>query len=139
MDYHDRQLRKNGNTVKSMVNILEDTRPHLVYLPFHLENHPDHRTTTAIGLEALKQRPVSTVLLYEVWTTLIHNQLVDISNVIDKKLEAVRVYRSQKDIDEFADRVKGLNRFRSLHSDNQFQFAEAFFKLDLRDVDSIAF
>ncbi len=137
LDYPDRGLIKNEKTVKRMADLLQEIQPDLVYLPFHLENHPDHRATTSISLEALKRWPAKNVLLYEVWTTMIHNRLVDISSVIDKKLKAIRTYRSQKDIDAFAEKIKGLNRFRSLQSDNQFEFAEAFFKLDPKDFDKL--
>ena len=138
LDYPDRRLKKSEDSVQRLVGILEETHPDLIYIPFHLENHPDHMATSAIALTALKRKPVKEIFLYEVWTAMIPNRLVDISNSIEKKLEAVRVYRSQKDIDEFAEKARGLNRFRSLQSDNQFQYAEAFFKLELKSFPKLS-
>ncbi len=133
MDYQDRRLKKDAASVQRLVDLLEETNPDLVYLPFHLENHPDHMAASAIALESLERRPVKTILLYEVWTTMIPNQLVDISVAIEKKMEAIRVYRSQKNINELAEKTQALNHFRSLQSENQFQYAEAFFKLQRKN------
>lgn len=137
LNYPDRCLKKNSESVERMRQILVEIQPDLVYLPFYLDNHPDHQATAAIVLGALKQHAVPTVMIYEVWTTLIHNVLVDISTTIDQKVRAIQVYQSQKSIDEFADQMRSLNRFRSLQSGNQFQFAEAFFKIDSGIIDQL--
>ena len=80
------------------------------------------------------RRTVPSVWFYELWTTLIPNQLVDITHVVDKKLEAVRIYKSQHDIELLAEQAKSLNRYRSINSDNQYKYAEAFLKLDIKSL-----
>lgn len=135
LGYPDRRLQKTEETVRRTESILKDVGPDLVYLPFYLDNHPDHMETAAICLEALRLHPVKTVFFYEVWTTLIPNRLVDITTVMEKKMEAVRVYRSQKGIDLFAEKIKALNRYRSLQSNHQY--SEAFLKVSSRDLGKI--
>lgn len=137
LGYPDRRLRGTEEIASRIDDTLQKVKPDLVYLPFYLDNHPDHMETAVICLDALRRRPVKTILFYEIWTTMIPNQLVDITSTMEKKMEAVRTYRSQKGIDEFAEKIKSLNRFRSLHSGNRYQYSEAFFKLNLQDLGKI--
>ncbi len=133
----DRELIADEKTVRRASDILAEKKPDIVYLPFYLDNHPDHRQTAAVGLEALKRQSGPDAYFYEVWSAMIHDHLVDIGDAVEKKREAIRVYQSQKDIETFAEQVIGLNRFRSLGSDNQFEYAEALFKLDPNRIDEI--
>lgn len=135
LDYPDQQLQKTEEAIHRIEGILKAVDPDLVYLPFYLDNHPDHMETAAICLKALQRRPVKTIFFYEIWSALVPNQLVDITHVVDKKLEAVRIYKSQHDIESLAEQVKSLNRYRSINSDNQYKYAEAFLKLDTNMLD----
>lgn len=135
LDHPDRRLKANAQLIRQMEDILEKVAPDIVYLPFYLDNHPDHMETARICISALRRRPVKTVLLYELWTTLIPNRLIDISKVVEKKMEAIRVYRSQTDIDGFAEKIKSLNRYRSLASNGRYQYAEAFLEVCPKDLE----
>lgn len=135
LDHPDRQLRANDQVIRQMETILEKTNPDIVYLPFYLDNHPDHMATARIGLSALRIRPVKTIFMYELWTTLIPNRLVDISKTMETKMVAIRGYRSQTDIDAFAEKIKSLNQYRSLASNGQYQYAEAFLEVSDKDLE----
>ena len=137
LGYPDRQLRTTQEVVRRVEEILDEVKPDTVYLPFFLDNHPDHMATAAIVVNAVQQKPVEHVFFYEIWTAMIHNRLVDISDAIDKKLEAIRVYRSQKDINNFAEITQSLNRFRALGSNNQFRYAEALFQANSKEQENI--
>lgn len=58
LNYQDRGLKKTGDTVDKVISILEEVKPDTLYTPFYLDNHPDHRATAKICLEALKKHPV---------------------------------------------------------------------------------
>ncbi len=133
LDHPDRRLKATAQTIGQTADILQTARPDLVYLPFYLDNHPDHMATAIICLEALRRHPAPSVYFYEIWTAMIPNRLVDIGGAMDKKLEAIRVYRSQKGIDEFAEKTRSLNHYRSLLSGGRFQYAEAFLKTEEKD------
>ncbi len=137
LDIPDRELADDEKTVRRVSDILAEKQPDIVYLPFYLDNHPDHKQTAAVGLEALKRQPGPDAYFYEIWSAMIHSHLVDIGDAVEKKREAIRVYQSQSDIETFAEQVIGLNRFRSLGSDNLFKFAEALFKLPPDHIDEI--
>lgn len=134
LDYPDQQLRKNKETVEKVIAVLKENRPDSVYIPFYLDNHPDHMETASICLEALRHHPVKNAFFYEIWTTLIPNLLVDITSALEKKLEAITVYRSQKNIASLAAQTKSLNRYRSIHSNDQCKYAEAFLKFNSNDL-----
>ena len=137
LDYPDRQLRTDQEVICRVEKILDEVKPDTVYLPFFLDNHPDHMATATVVINALRKKPAEHLFFYEIWTAMIHNRLVDISDVIDKKLEAIRVYRSQKDIDNFVEVTQSLNRFRALGSNNRFRYAEALFQANSDERESI--
>jgi LmbE family N-acetylglucosaminyl deacetylase len=66
------------------------------------------------------------IIAYEVCTPLWPNVAVDISNVAERKDEAIRIYESQISYHDYAAAALGLNRFRGLHLG--VNFAEAFFR-----------
>lgn len=130
LDHPDRHLKTTEPVIQQMIGILEKVNPDIAYVPFYMDNHSDHMETARICLSALRRRPVKTVLFYELWTTLVPNCLVDISDALGKKMDAIRVYRSQKDIDGFAEIIKSLNHYRSLGSNGSYQHAEAFMEIN---------
>ena len=137
LDHPDRQLKASETAIQQMTNLLAKLNPDIVYLPFYLDNHPDHMEAARICLAAIRRNPIKSVFFYEIWTAMIPNCLVDISETVEKKMEAIRVYRSQKDIDGFAEKIKSLNRYRSLGSGGHYQYAEAFLEVNRETMDKI--
>ncbi len=129
MDFPDRELRHNSESVQKTESVLKELNPDTVYIPFYLDNHPDHKASAAICLEALTLYPVANMFFYEVWTAMIPNQIVNIDNSIHKKMEAISVYKSQKGIDRLGEQIKALNKFRSIGGNEGFEYAEAFYKI----------
>lgn len=136
LDSVDRRLRKTTKIVSQLSQILSEVKPDMVFLPFFLDNHPDHRVTASIFADATKSFTEVPVFFYEIWSALIPNQLIDISDVIDKKVEALRCYKSQESIDCVTEQVKSLNRFRALSLQNGWKFAEGYFKISSLNLDT---
>jgi LmbE family N-acetylglucosaminyl deacetylase len=65
---------------------------------------------------------------YEIWAPLAHiDHVVDISEVIEDKLRAIRAYRSQCDVMRFDEAFHGLARYRGeMHSWPGGAYAEVF-------------
>jgi LmbE family N-acetylglucosaminyl deacetylase len=110
--------------------VLEEHRPHLVYLPHPADDHPDHAATVSLVRAARAQltgRPRRPELrVYEVWSPMTHYGWVeDISAVMRRKLRAVRCYRSQLAIFRYDRAVRGLNQFRGVLGAGS-RYAEAF-------------
>jgi LmbE family N-acetylglucosaminyl deacetylase len=94
--------------------------------------HPDHRAASRALTRALAQRNGTSagveVFAYEVWTPLTQLDLiVDVSDVVEDKLAAIRAYDSQCRVMRFDDAALGLMRWRGeLHSWPGGAYAEAF-------------
>ncbi len=53
---------------EKVIHLLQTIRPETVYVPYRLDNHPDHRNTTRSVIQALKKcRMPMTVYEYPVW------------------------------------------------------------------------
>jgi LmbE family N-acetylglucosaminyl deacetylase len=113
---------------------LDATRPQVVYVPFFLDAHPDHRATAELLLAATGAGDRFECRGYEVWTPLYPNCLVDIGETVDLKRRALEHYRSQLADNDYVHAALGLNAYRSmLLSRSTPGFVEAFFAAPLAD------
>ena len=112
---------------------LNQFKPDKIYVTHDREMHPDHRGAARLLRRAFAggsgKRPE--VLGYEVWTPIQKlSEIVDISPFMNKKLRAVKTYRSQCAVVGFVEAVRGLNRYRGeMHSWPGGDYAEVFTRL----------
>ncbi len=112
LDFVDTELPYDREARKDIVTIIRKERPEMVLMPdpwLPYESHPDHRRAGLLGIEAvgfsslpnfnrtdleagLEPHTVSAVGLYY---THKPNYFVDISDVVELKLEAIKRHRSQ--------------------------------------------
>src|SRR5262249_59223417 len=90
--------------------------PDLIYLPAPEEGHPDHEATLPLVRSALSQAfrtEPPELRAYEVWTPMArYDWAEDISRHMNRKLRAVRCYRSQLRTFRYDRAVRGLNQYR---------------------------
>ena len=117
-------------------------QPDAVFAPAPTEAHPDHQAAAAIATHCLQiaqqQNLPSDLLFYEVGQPLRPNCLVDISKVMQRKLEAMRCFKTQLADRPYDDLIQSLNRFRSYTVSHQAQFVEGFFRQQSMPSDSAA-
>lgn len=96
-------------SMKKIIVLLRKIKPDLVYIPSEMENYHDHQQANLLIQRALgmsgsnnfkKQGEeawwVGDVLAYEIFTPIGRYQYTeDISDVINKKIEALKLYKSQ--------------------------------------------
>jgi N-acetylglucosamine malate deacetylase 1 len=113
--------------------ILQAGRFDLAYLPFFLEEHPDHRAASRVLLDAARGGEFALECMgYEVWTPLFPNCLVNIDTTVERKREALSHYRSQLAEADYAHTQLGLNSYRSAaFLGGTCRYAEAFCALPL--------
>lgn len=135
LDADDGGLTSTAEISDRLREILAVNNPDLVYLPFFLEEHPDHRVTSQILLDATEGYDFEFDCYgYEVWTTLFPNCYVDISDVVELKKQALRHYRSQLADKDYIHSSLGLNAYRyNALLDNRGGFAEAFYMSSLKE------
>jgi LmbE family N-acetylglucosaminyl deacetylase len=115
-------------TSEKLSPILEQELPEIIYLPHAAEWHPDHKAASPILCGALEKiKKFSPALrTYEVWTPLTeYNHVENISDVMPRKLRAIRVHRSQFYEFDYARAAKGLNQYRGAIA-NKCAYAEVF-------------
>jgi N-acetylglucosamine malate deacetylase 1 len=108
--------------------LLRKAAPEVVYLPFALERHPDHRATADVLAAAVAGGGFDfECRAYEVWTPLVPNRVVDIDLSVERKRAALRCYGSQLEHTDFLHAVIALNGYRSsIVPGGRCRYAEAF-------------
>lgn len=123
---------------KALAVVLERTTPDQVFLPFILDDHPDHRDASLLLLTALRiaQKPVpKKVWAYQVYGVVPGNVVVDITSVAQRKADAIRMHASQMSTRDWAHYALGLNalNLRLLPPSAAPRYAESFFVLPTAD------
>lgn len=104
-----------------------DIKPYkYIFLPNRKEDHPDHRACYRIFSKMKRRQHASCQIYeYEVWTPLtMPTWFLDISDVIGKKKEMIKVYQSQINDKDYFNSIIGLNAYRGMY--NNYRYAEAY-------------
>ncbi len=135
LDAEDGALDKCEWAAEQLREVLLKQQPELVYLPFYLEEHPDHRATSRVLLDATAGTSLEFQCMgYEVWTPLFPNCLVRIDATVEVKKQALREYASQLKQCDYLHASIGLNAHRSaglINAPGSAGYAEAFHAVPL--------
>lgn len=126
---------------KSIGDVVENIKPDIVFMPFAGDMHIDHQEVTdsvLVAVRPVNNCSVKTVYMYETlsetgWNipsgdrTFSPNTWIDVSSTIEKKIEAMKCYKTQ--IKEYpnprsADGIRALAMYRG--STVGYEYAEAF-------------
>ncbi len=134
----DGNVTCNQSSIDICAQLIKDKHPDIIYAPHSEDNHQDHVVTFQIVREAVTQsaKDIKKILCYEVWTPIQQPSYVEnITNVIDKKIEALRFHKSQiKDI-QYDEGVRALNRYRGVMTEKG-DYVECFKIVDAYAPDS---
>lgn len=98
------------DVIVPLENTVDKLKPDIVYLPFRGDNHQDHRAVfdaARVVLRPSAVSPVKTIYMYEVPSSteqsppmpenaFLPNYYIDITGFLDKKLEAILCYETEK-------------------------------------------
>ena len=135
LDNKDTELSATPKTIKELQDILHKVKPEAVFLPFLLDNHPDHRATNDIFVKAsFKYKAPLTCYGYEIWTPIsTPNYAVNITDQIEVKKQSIEQHHSQTELCPINDCMSGLCKYRSLPYNLKDVYAEAFFQCSLSE------
>ena len=135
LDAEDSRLSSDTHVSVRLREILVREKPEIVYLPFFMEAHPDHRAANTVLSAATHGTSLQFECRgYEVWTPLFANCAVRIDETIDVKRRALACYRSQLAETDYLHCINGLNAYRAMSFGTRAaRFAEAFHALRLSD------
>ncbi|MBA4373788.1 MAG: hypothetical protein C0402_13125 [Thermodesulfovibrio sp.] len=129
LDFPDGDIRGQAEDISREVGgIITRLRPDLVFAPSPLDHHADHLALAHIALALSAEMKGPQFVLYEVYSTIRFNCLVDITEVIQKKQKAISEYRSSLygKPELYVHAALGLNAHRSIFTQRQGYF-EAFY------------
>lgn len=129
--YIDGQLASGSSAARALQDLIKRVKPSIIFVPSFLDNHPDHRATNEILINALRGIDPSTALgiviwAYEVWTPIYPNRIVDISDCVEMKKKAILEHKSQLKSRNYDKAIIALNQYRA-EINNISGYAEAFF------------
>jgi len=137
--FNDTELVDNRELILKIEEVIRKVNPDIIFLNYEEDVHQDHRATSQAAVSA--SRYVREVLFYEVPTTQRFEPeiFVDIQDVLDKKLQLLKIHASQVD----KTRIENLTILESAQSCANFRgfqgrvkYAEGFKALRvLREID----
>ncbi|MEW6095987.1 MAG: PIG-L family deacetylase [bacterium] len=134
LDEPETKLKSNKNLINRLSGIFNQINPNLVYLPWFLDNHIDHFELNRIFLDLSKNVKFDfNICAYGVWTPLIPNIVVDIKNVISKKEEALKEYKTQIKQVDYLTTTLALNKYHSITNLKGRSYAEVFLYTLVKD------
>jgi N-acetylglucosamine malate deacetylase 1 len=131
----DGELKRQGSLAKNIAQKLDQGQYDIVFCPWPYDSHSDHEATYTLFRSAmlLCVYPVKHVWLYEVWSPLHANRIVNIDSKIEQKCNALQAYISQVGNNDLPSKVRALAHYRSIHLP-EASHAEAFMALDGPDL-----
>lgn len=118
----DGQLRE-PDVIAVLEGPLGSIRPEVVFAPWRGDGHPDHRVAGHATFAAV---PSGTELwCYEIWSPLVPDALVDVTNVIDRKRAAAAAHTTAAGAVSF-EALLALGRYRAAQGLAGYGWAEAF-------------
>jgi N-acetylglucosamine malate deacetylase 1 len=137
LDHPDGRLcHRESELVDDLAEVLRSFEPDQVFVPFPTDHHRDHQATASTAARAMKRCKWSgEVWSYEAWSPLWPNASVDVTGVIDEKVEALRCHESQLEGLDYVDATVGLNRFRGMRV--AVPVAEAFYRAPAADFSRV--
>lgn len=133
-DFEDTKLTVSSELINYIEAYVDKVNPDLILTHFHGDIHHDHRAVSTATLESARFN--SNILAYEIPLTRNFEPKVyyDISEVIDEKVELIRIFWSQRSkLYTKANAIKGLAEFRALQSrlNTSIDYVESFDVLKL--------
>lgn len=129
LHHPDRGLHVNKASIINVAEHIRKGKYATVFFPSPLEAHPDHRASTQIAWEALRcQEPHVQRFSYEISSQGPSNLLVDITSVVNKKVETMSLYNSQLAQNAYVNRILALNASRAWSLPPESTHAEAFYR-----------
>lgn len=137
-DFPDGRLVNTPDALMAVTQLISDYLPDVLYSPSFHDQHTDHRAVGSIVAAVASRWPDLLVANYEVWSPIHANWIVDITNQINRKREALNCFSSQLWHNDYHHTIFGLNAFRTIYHLHGHGYAEAFFAVPARVFADIA-
>lgn len=148
-DFPDGKFFENRREIEEkLLEILRKEKYDGIFCPSFEEFHRDHKTLAFSLLKTLQSIRLQDLLQENLWNTRIFfyeifhpqkiNFLFDITNLIEKKKEALMEFKSQLEIKDFLNQIVGLNSYRSFTLPRESKYAEGFNVFSFQEIQKIS-
>ena len=121
-------------SIENVHGVFEKFSPDVVYCCHDQESDIEHRIANQLIMESywrfnslpIVRKKISTLIMYEVHKPMSsYNLIEDISGVVERKIEALSIYKSQLAVSNLDLAIRGLNQYRGEMHEN-CAYAEVF-------------
>lgn len=133
------KLLNDKQNQNSLNDLYQKLNPDLILIPFVADQHIDHRITNHIFLDSLKNnviklQTIPTVMAYQIYGLVPATGYVDITSVMNKKLELVEIWKSVNGIRNWSHYISGLNALNCRYKQTKEKvYLETFFISNLNE------
>lgn len=141
----DGKLTDNKTTVDKLSELIKKIKPQIIYLPSILDDNSDHRAVNKIFYKTFcvdsgQARMTGgdcfantrnddknlLIAMYEIWTPILPNRIINITNVVGIKKLSMSAHKSQLVCRDYNEAILAHNKYRATIN-NISGFAESFF------------
>ncbi len=114
LNLEDRGDWQYEEVIKALAAILEEVKPDAIFVPPSNDLHEDHRKANRI-IKSIIERGLykNKIYVYEVWTPLNPNRIVNITKTYEKKKMAIEACKSQLIAMDYAKMINGIASYRA--------------------------
>lgn len=114
----DEKFIVTDDTVESLLDVVSDLNPDIIYVPSFLDDHPDSLAAADLLARTLPRLPKMKlrelwVAQYELWTPIVPNKILNCDAVVEKKQQAIEAHESQLLCRDYLSAMLGLGRYRA--------------------------
>lgn len=114
LNLEDRGEWNVNETLSRLSDIFSDVEPDAVFVTPSNDLHEDHRKTNALLKKFIESGGYKkSVYIYEVWTPINPNRVVNITKFIEKKIKAINSYESQLGVINYRKMLQSLSAYRA--------------------------
>lgn len=116
--------KEKKKIVDKLIQIIDEFKPEIIFLPSCAEGHPDHRATYQFGHEAIEKNKLNPLeVYYIVWLFPFFKQdpgyfervlWIPIDKQFEKKKYAIKLHASQEKEGRYSQLAEGINTYFSL-------------------------
>lgn len=134
----DRHLRFNAVLSQKLLDDIRVLKPAAVFFPGIYELHPDHRACALLAWQVLQRmgHAAPVAVSYEISTQSPINCLIDITDTMPRKQQALQRYQSQLDQNNYVDITLALNKLRTFTLPPSVLWAEGFYRFSQQELAS---
>jgi len=119
-------MENRKRAIDRLVAVMKHFKPKKIYVTSPFERHPTHKVATAITIRAVRIAKLKPELWgYEVWDMIREKKVdIDITDVKDKKLAAIKCHKTQSMVLEIAI-AKHLLKKKDKYTERYFNMQDA--------------